>query len=139
MAATTHVSSPTTDLGRFVLRVDGLVCIVTGAIALVGCRAISNFLGVVGALPLGVIGAGTLLYGAWLTWQTRATVPRRMVRSIVIANVIWVLASIAMLAIGTPAFSTRGIVLVEAVTVVVALLAVAQFLAYRRMADASSH
>ncbi len=134
MVATTHAPSPTADLGRIALRVDGLVCIVSGAVALIGCREISDFLGVDGAAVLAVIGAGTLLYGAWLAWQTRAAVPRRMVRAIAIANVIWVVASVGMLALGAPAFSTRGIVLIEAVTAVVALLAAVQFVAYRRMA-----
>jgi hypothetical protein len=60
------------------------------------------------------------------------------VRTIAIANVVWVVASMAMLALGTPAFSTRGIVLIEAVADVVALLAIAQFIAYRRMARANS-
>lgn len=142
MAATTHVSSPkvepNADFGRLALRVDGIVCIVAGAIALFDCRGFSDLLGVDGALPLAVIGAGAMAYGAWLTWQTRAAVPRGLVRTIAIANVIWVVASIAMLAIGTPAFSTRGIVLVEAVTVVVGLLAVAQFIGYRRMAAVNS-
>jgi hypothetical protein len=116
------------------LRVDGLICIVAGAIALLDCRGISDFLGVDGAAVLAAIGAGTLLYGAWLAWRTRAAVPRRIVRNIAIANVIWVVACIAMLALGTPAFSTRGIVLVEIVTLVVALLAAVQFIALRRMA-----
>jgi hypothetical protein len=134
MVATTRVSSPMTDLGRIALRADGLICIVAGAIALVDCRGISDFLGVDGAVVLAVIGAGTLLYGAWLAWQTRAAVPRGLVRTIAIANVIWVVASSAMLALGTPAFSTRGIMLIEAVTAVVTLLAAVEFVAYRRAA-----
>jgi hypothetical protein len=134
MAATTHVSSPTSELGRVTLRADGLTCTVAGAVALLGCRPISRLLGVDGALPVAIIGAGGLLYGLWLTRQTRTAPPRQLVRAIAVANVIWVIASLAALELGTPAFSTSGRVLVACVTAIVALFAAIQFLAYRLMA-----
>src|SRR5262245_28232531 len=134
MAATTHVSSPTSDLGRITLRADGLICTVAGAVALLGCRPISHLLGVDGALSVAIIGAGGFLYGIWLTRQTRTAPPRQLVRTIAVANVIWVIASLAALDLGTPAFSTSGRILVAGVTAIVALIAALQFLAYRRIA-----
>jgi uncharacterized membrane protein YcfT len=136
MAATAQISPRAMDFGRLVLRIDGLVCMVAGTAALVGCRALSDFLGVDGTVPLAVIGAGTLACGVWIARQIRVAVPRGLVLACAIVNAIWVVASAAMLLLGTPAFSTRGIVLIEAVADVVALLAIAQFVAYRRMADA---
>jgi hypothetical protein len=134
MAAMTHVSSPASGLGRITLRADGLTCTVAGAVALIGCRPVSRLLGVDGALPVAIIGAGAILYGLWLTRQTRTAPPRRLVRTIAGANVVWVIASLAMLELGTPAFSTSGRILVACVTAMVALFAAIQFLAYRRMA-----
>src|SRR3954451_13965167 len=111
MAATMHVSPETPvqiDRGRMALRADGAVCTIAGAVALIGCGPISDLLGINATAPLAAIGTGTLLYGLWLLWRTRSTVPRALVRIIALANVVWVVVSVVMLELGTPAFSRAG-------------------------------
>jgi hypothetical protein len=137
MAATMHVSPGTPvriDRGRMALRVDGVACTITGAAALIGCSPISDLLGVNATAPLAAIGAGMLIFGLWLLRRTRAAVPRALVRTMAIANVIWVVISVAMLELGTPAFSRAGAWLVGIVAALFALVAVAEFAAQRSIA-----
>ena len=132
MSTVMTVSSPAETFARAVLRADGAAVTACAVVLLAGARPISAFLGLDGAASLVVIGAFCLPYGAWLLWRaSRDPVPRQLVRSIAVANALWVIASLAL--VETPLLSTGGKIVVMLKAAIVALLAIAQFRAYRRM------
>lgn len=131
--------APASDLARIVLRVDATVATASGVILIAGARPISDFLGVGSAVGLFVLGAVSLPYAALLLIAAgRSVIERRSVLVPAALNISWVVGSIALLVIGTPAFSTGGRWAVAVAADVGAMIALAQFIALRRMGRASA-
>jgi hypothetical protein len=122
------------DLPRAVLRLDGATVAASGLLVSVGSRPIADFLGWGEPLALVGLGLAFVVYGAALLWDAaRPTIERRMVLVPALINAAWVLGSAEILITGRPALSTGGAWAVGLVALAVELIAVAQFVAWRRM------
>ena len=125
-------------LPRVVLLADAIFCGLSGVIAMLAARPASDLLGLNGPESLVVLGAGLLLYGAWLSWQAiRRPVEGRLVFAIALLNVAWIAGSGLILVSGVPALTVEGEWAVGIVAIIVALLAEAQFYALWRMKRAN--
>lgn len=134
MATQTLAPRPATDLPRAVLRADGVLVGVGGALLLAAARPLGPFLGVDSPLVPIALGAACLPYAAWLLRSAnRRTIARGAVLTAALVNTAWVLGSAALLLGGTPALTAGGRWAVAIVAGIVALCAVAQFSALRRL------
>lgn len=140
MVTVTSRLTPASDLARTVLRVDAAVSATSGVLVIAGARPISDFLGLTSAAGLVALGTVIMLpYAALLFMASnQRPIARRSVLLPAIGNVVWVIVSIALLVEGTPAFSTGGKWAVAVAADIVALIAVAQFVALRRMGRADT-
>ena len=122
------------DFARLALRVDGLVSGVSGVTLIAGARPLGAFLGVDRPAALVAVGAGLLAYSAMLLLSARREeLGRRALLVPVVLNVAWVLASAELVLTGAFGLTPGGRWLVAAVADVVALFAVVQVFAWRRM------
>jgi hypothetical protein len=119
-----------------VLLADAVASGATGALCVLAPGALARWFG----LPAGLLaGAGVvmLLWAATLAWLAlrQAGPPRKAVAAIAVLNAIWVVDSLLLLAIpGWVAPTTLGVVFVLAQAVVVADLALLQWLGLRASA-----
>lgn len=118
------------------LRANAVFSVVSGVVAIVAADAITEWLGVdlawlVRLLGLGLVGYGGLLVAAARTRPARL---RTVGTLATLADVGWVVGTIVIGATG--AVATSGAWLLGAVALVVAVFAVEQFVARRRLVGA---
>jgi hypothetical protein len=77
------------------IRADGLVCAVSGAAVAVAAPWLDDVLGIPRAVLL-TIGVGLVAYAAGLLVLARRGAPAAGVRAVVAANVLWAVASVAV-------------------------------------------
>lgn len=134
---TTTIAAPTTDRPlRVSLRLDSLMCAVFVPVLLVGAGLFGDLLGLPGAL---LIGAALVLapFAAFLWWVSATPVIRPSAVSVAVAgNALWVLASLAVLALLTPTTLGFAFVLVQAAAV--AGITVVEAVALRRIIGGSA-
>jgi len=122
-----------TGLQRLLIRLDGALCAALGLGLALGAGPIGTLAGVDAPAVIAGLGAGTALWGAFLLYSAaQPWFDRRLVAVAAVANVIWVLGSIALLfGAGLP-LTPIGFWGIAAQADTVALLALAQFYALRR-------
>ena len=128
-------SRPRPNPARLSLQADGLLVAAAGVVLLVRASPLASAMGFAIAWPLLVLGAGCVLYGAWLLrTATRASSEgvRRLAATIAAGNAVWVVAGAAILLVGIPSLTATGRWVMAAQAGAVALLAAAQALAVRR-------
>jgi hypothetical protein len=122
------------DFARTILRADGALCAASGVLLLAGAGPIASLAGLDGPLGVVAVGAFLLPWGAGLLWLAgRRPVGRGLLLTVAVVNILWVIGSAAIILGGTPALSTLGTWGVALVADVVALLALAQLYAFRRL------
>ena len=143
--STTHVPThPTTaDAGtdpaaaernlRTVLRVDAVVSAVSGLALAAAPNALDDVLGTGQPGVVRAVGIAFLLYAADIALLSRAGTAtlRRFAPAVVVANELYVVATVATIALGW--YATAGAVLVAAAGAIVGGLAVAQWRFSRAM------
>lgn len=134
MQLTATFQRPAAALARLVLRADGLSCIVTGIVSAAAAAKLPALLGFGSPGVFIGLGAFLFIYGEAL-WLASSRARGRLALLLpLIANTLWVVASLALVASGALALTALGYWAVLGVADVVALLAALQWLVLRRMA-----
>ncbi|WP_437311927.1 hypothetical protein [Sorangium sp. So ce388] len=117
---------------RRALLADAIVSGATGLLMLAGAAHLAGFVGLPEAL-LRWSGASLLPFAAIVAWLgTRERPARAAVIGVVVANALWVIDSVLLLALGWVEPTALGYAFVLAQALVVALFAEAQALGLRR-------
>lgn len=118
---------------RGVLRANALNSIVFGALLATIPNRIDRVLGTGHPGWIRVVGLGLIPFGAMCAWSAAASpaTRRRITPQIVVADVVWVVASVVTVLLGW--YSGRGIVAVLAMAAIVGLFALLQWHAWRRL------
>jgi hypothetical protein len=120
------------SLLRTVLVADAALCVTAGAAFLLATGPAAAMFGAPEA-AIAAVGALLLSLAAALAWLSRRpTVPARAVKALVAADLLWVVDTIAVTALGWIAPTTTGLVVVLAQAVLVLAFAVAKTVALRR-------
>lgn len=121
-----------TPLLRFALRLDGVASASVGLLACLGLGAVGNALGAPRAAVLAA-GLFSLGYGVFAFWLgSRPRVRTTGVWAIVVGNLLWAAASVALGFSGWIAPTAVGLALLLAQAAAVALFAELQFLGLRQ-------
>lgn len=122
---------------RRALQADTVVSGLSGLLALVDASLIANLLGFSGAAAtrnVMLLGLGLLAWAALAFWiSTRPKLNRGLVFTIIEGNLLWVVGSVILLVAGWLPFSTSGKWLVAIVADTVGLLALLQYVGWRRL------
>jgi hypothetical protein len=130
----THVEQDQQSLLRRSLLVDGIVSGTTGVLLAVAAGPVADQLGLP-ELLLRLSGVSFLPYAAALFYlATRPTVPRGAAWAVIGLNLLWAVASIALLLTGWVDPTTLGVVFTIGQALIVAGFADVQYLALRRLA-----
>jgi hypothetical protein len=122
---------------RLALRIDAVASGGLGLLAVVGVSALEGLLGVPSAL-LWSTGAGLVIWAAalWIA-ASRPIVSRAAAWTVVALNALWVVDSLATVAIGWLPLTALGTAFVLAQAVAVGLFAQAQLVGLRRARSAA--
>ena len=119
---------------RRTLQADALSSGITGAAMALAAGPVAQLLGLSATLPVAVIGVDLLLFAAWVGYEaTRPVLRARRAWVILAVNIVWVLASAAVLLFDPFGLSTIGKWAVAAVADAVALFALAEYIGLRRI------
>jgi hypothetical protein len=126
-------SNPALSILKALLGFDALTCMLLGALLLVTNAAAARLTGLPAPLLMEADSV-LLVFGAFVAWAAiKKAASRLVVMAIVDANILWALASIALViffAEGTTAIG-RTLVLVQGIAV--GVLAIMEFTAWRRV------
>lgn len=122
---------------RRALQADTLLSGLSGLIALVDAPVVANLLGFSSTdatRNVMLLGVGMLAWAALAFWvSTRPKFSRGLVFTIIEGNLLWVVGSVLLLVTGWLAFSTSGKWTVAIVADLVGLLAILQYVGWRRL------
>ena len=122
---------------RRALQADTVVSGLSGLLALVDASLVASLLGFSSAAAtrnVMLLGLGLLVWAAFAFWlSTRPKLSRGLVFTIIEGNLLWVVGSVILLMAGWLPFSTSGKWTVAIVADIVGLLAVLQYVGWRRM------
>jgi hypothetical protein len=131
---TTYSISNNADLLRNALRGNSLFSAITGAILIVASQGIANFMGIPNATLLLVLGIVIVGFAAFLFLQTRAQLLNiSFGRVILVGDVLWVVASVIILAFDLFNLSNEGRWMVLIIGDIVGLFAIAEYIGLRRI------
>ena len=116
------------------LQADGLFCIVCGVLLALDAGAISAFLGMDSSAFILALGLALIPYGAGLFYLASSRpIDTRFLATIILLNIVWILASAILLILDPFHFTTEGKWAVLILADIVAALGIWQFIALRRM------
>lgn len=122
---------------RRALQADTVVSGLSGLLALIDASLVANLLGFSSAAAtrnVMLLGLGLLAWAAFAFWiSTRPKLSRGLVFTIIEGNLLWVVGSAILLMAGWLPFSTSGKWTVAIVADMVGLLAVLQYVGWRRL------
>jgi hypothetical protein len=113
------------------LRANAAFSATTGAILVVASVPLSSWLGIAIWISIG-LGLGLLGFAAVLVVLARDPQPA-LVRAVILADAAWVAGAVTVIAVFPDLMSTAGLWALALVSVVVAELAVAQYVGLRRV------
>lgn len=121
---------------RRALQADTVVSGLSGLLALIDASLVANLLGLSATATQNVmlLGLGMLAWAAFAFWiSTRPKLSRGLVFTIIEGNLLWVVGSVILLMAGWLPFSSSGKWTVAIVADIVGLLAVLQYVGWRRL------
>jgi hypothetical protein len=122
---------------RFLSRVllgNATFGLLSGLACLLWARPLANTLGIEPPLILSILGVALLLFAAELAWiATRMPDSRRIVQTIFVLDVAWVIASVLVLLAGWPPFTVTGKWVVAGVADIIAIFALLEYIGLRRL------
>ncbi len=130
----TQTISGSNSLLRRALQADGVLGgIASGVLFALGANPIASFMGLPSSLPILVIGVGLIAWGVvLLTLSSRPVIERGFVMAIIVANAVWIIGSLIVLAADLFALTTGGRWAVLIVADVVLLFTIAEVIGLRR-------
>jgi hypothetical protein len=130
---TRPLSESTDSLLRFAIRADATVCAGIGLLVAFTADPLSRLSGL-SAVSEWIAGAALVVYGVALYVMAAAPFVRKIGIGIVVANVIFAIAVLAVLAAGVLPLTGAGVVMTIATAVATLGLAYVQYLGVRRLA-----
>jgi hypothetical protein len=130
---TRPLSDSTDSLLRFAIRADSTVCAGLGLLVAFAADPLSRLSGL-SAVSEWIAGAALVVYGVALYVMAAAPFVRKIGIGIVVANVIFAIAVLAVLAAGVLPLTSAGVVMTIATAVATLGLAYVQYLGVRRLA-----
>ena len=128
----THLPTDPARWLRLSLRANAIFSAVSGSGMLFAASAIAGLLGIEQTLLVRITGVNLLGFAALLVWlASREVIKPSLAMAVVVADLLWVAGSAALLPAGV--FSTTGNWLVAGVADVVLLFAILQYVGIRRM------
>jgi hypothetical protein len=113
------------------------LAIFAGSLAAAAAHAPVSVLGLDLAIVLELLGLGVVAFGALCAWvASRPTLPRRLARLIFAGDLAWVAGSVVVLALPA-SWTTAGIAGIVVLAVIVADLAILEYLGLRRLGAAA--
>jgi hypothetical protein len=115
-----------------------VLAIFAGPFAVLAADAPISVLGLDLAIVFGIVGLGVVAFGALCAWVAfRPALPERLARLILGADLAWVVGSVLVLALSAASWTTIGIAGIAAVALVVADIAILEYLGLRRLGNAA--
>lgn len=115
-----------TKLIRYAFVADAIATGATGLLMAAGSGLLAHLTGIPAGFSMPV-GAALIVYAVLVGWVgTRPEIPRGRAMAIIGLNALWVIGSIAVLAMGVWTLSVLGVAFVAAQAAAVALLAILQ-------------
>lgn len=130
---TRPLSDSTDSLLRFAIRADSTVCAGLGLLVAFAADPLSRLSGL-SAVSEWIAGAALVVYGVALYVMAAVPFVRKIGIGIVVANVIFAIAVLAVLAAGVLPLTGAGVVMTIATAVATLGLAYVQYLGVRRLA-----
>ncbi len=128
----THLPIDPTRWLRLSLRANAIFSAVSGSGMLFAASTIAGLLGIEQTLLVRITGVNLLGFAGLLVWlASREVIKPSLAIAVVVADLLWVAGSAALLQAGV--FSTTGNWLVAGVADVVLLFAILQYVGIRRM------
>ena len=119
---------------QWAVEVDGLFCVLSGLVFLLGANGVSQFMGAQSASVIGVLGLGTLLYGIALLYDVfKGKVNARLLQVTIGLDVLWIAASIILLVAVPAALNTEGRWTVLILVDIVGVLGIWKYVGLRRL------
>ena len=116
------------------MQANALYSTLSGAAFLLAPDWLSRTTGIEPAFAFTVVGVGLLAYAIWLWLNSQgAGVSRRAAVTAIVADSLWVVASIIVLVSGLLPLTTAGMWGIAIIADVVGIFAIVQFLGLRRM------
>jgi hypothetical protein len=112
------------------LRANAVFSATTGTILVVASVPVSSWLGIETWVSIG-LGLGLIGFAALLVVLARDPQPA-LVRAVIVADAVWVVGAVTVIAVFPDLMSTAGLWALGIVSVVVADIAVAQYIRLRR-------
>lgn len=133
--ATQAIAPQTTNkTAQWAVEVDGLFCIGSGAVFLFDSEAVSRFMGVQTPGIIAALGLGIVIYGMVLLYDAlKGLVNRRMLQVLIALDVVWIVASVVLLAAAPDALNTEGRWVVLILADIVAAFGVWKYVGMRRL------
>lgn len=127
---TTHSEN---KMAQWAVEVDGLFCIGSGAVFLLGNEAVSRFMGAQSSGVIAALGLGVLLYGMVLLYDAlKGLVTPRILQTLIALDAVWVVVSAVLLVAAPAALNTEGRWLVVLMAAAVAALGMWKYVAIQR-------
>ncbi len=115
-----------TRLVRFALVADAIATAATGALMAAAAGLLADFTGIPATFSMPV-GLGLIAFAAFVGWvSSRVDISRGLTMLVVGINALWVLGSVAVMAMGVWPLSMLGVVFVIVQAAAVAILAILQ-------------
>jgi hypothetical protein len=130
----TQIFPVSNSLLRRALQADGVLGgIASGVLCVLGASPIATFMGLANSLPVLVIGIGLISWGVvLLTLSSRPVIEQRFVAAVITVNIVWIVASLVILAADLFGLTTGGRWTVLIVSDVVLLFTIAEVVGLRR-------
>ncbi len=138
MTTINRVQSQDETLLRYSLTGNGVFSILTGAIALVFSTPLGTYMGV-SPIALSVVGVSVAVFGGTVYFVSkRSPINRRFAVLTVIADIVWVLGAVVLIAVFPETMTSEGAALLVVVSGVVGLFAVLQSVGLRSSTGSST-
>ncbi len=133
LSTTTVHAEPDRPLRR-ALQADAIVTAMSGVGLLLAAEPAARLLGMAASWPIALLGVDLILYAAWVGYEAwQAALRVRRARIMLALDIVWVLASVALILIDPFGFTAAGKWAIAAQADGVAVLGLLKYLGLRRL------
>jgi hypothetical protein len=116
------------------LLVNAGISSLSGLTCLLANEQLTSLMGLNSSLYLYIVGAGLVVFGADVAFAALKCINKPIIiKSIIVADIGWVVGSLALVLLAPHWFSIEGIILIDFVALMVAVFATFQIIGLRRM------
>ena len=120
---------------QWAIEADGAFCVLMGLLFLLDANGVNQFVGAQSPLAVGALGLGVFLYGLGLLYDVfKGKINARMLQVVIGVDVVWIVASVAILVAAPAALNTEGRWALLILADIVAAFGIWQYVGLRRLA-----